>query len=296
MNNVGFPVISKRIAGKIQLLQNPTEDNKTVRHAIITGECGEQGHFAKNSRMKLPKKWLKLFGGYENENENVNYQKPNFQVSNDCCYYLKEKPCDDWAKQHKSHAYLGMMASEGGQREEALVEHGCNYYGKSTIRSAPFAIFLRQDILKLALEMNQWYLEHIDVFEDLYLKQPYSRDKEGNVIPYEPLNTIIPEIYGVIKKDPDGTLRTTKAQRTGCSMCGFGVHLEKRPHRFDRLREQNPKEWEFWMYKCCTDKVTGEKYGWGRVLDYIGVEWEDVPAEQLTLEDLFGGNSDGKNR
>ena len=284
LNNVGFPVISKRIAGKIQLLQNPTEDNKTVRHAIITGECGEQGHFAKNSRMKLPKKWLKLFGGYENENENVNYQKPNFQVSNDCCYYLKEKPCDDWAKQHKSHAYLGMMASEGGQREEALVEHGCNYYGKSTIRSAPFAIFLRQDILKLALEMNQWYLEHIDVFEDLYLKQPYSRDKEGNVIPYEPLNTIIPEIYGVIKKDPDGTLRTTKAQRTGCSMCGFGVHLEKRPHRFDRLREQNPKEWEFWMYKCCTDKVTGEKYGWGRVLDYIKRSRQDVRAWHMPFE------------
>ena len=42
--------------------------------------------------------------------------------------------------------------------------------------------------------------------------------------------------------------------------------------------------------------MTGEKYGWGRVLDYIGVEWEDVPAEQLTFEDLFGGNSDGKNR
>lgn len=79
-------------------------------------------------------------------------------------------------------------------------------------------------------------------------------------------------------------------------MCGFGIHLEKRPHRFDRLREQNPKEWEFWMYKCCTDKTTGEKYGWGRVLDYIGVEWEDIPAKQLTLEDLFGGNNDGKVR
>ena len=51
--------------------------------------------------------------------------------------------------------------------------------------------------------------------------------------------------------------------------------LEKRPHRFDRLRERNEKEWEFWMYKCCTDPETGEKYGWGRVLDYIGVEWED---------------------
>ena len=236
--------------------------------------------------MKLPQKWLNLFGGYENENEGVNYNKPDFKVSNDCCYYLKEKPCDDWAKEHNSHAYLGMMASEGGQREEALVEHGCNYYGKTTIRSAPFAIFLRQDILKLALEMNQWYLEHIDIFKQLYMKQPYSRDKEGKVIPYEPLKTIIPEIYGVIEKESDGTLRTTKAQRTGCSMCGFGIHLEKRPHRFDRLREENPKEWEFWMYKCCIDEATGEQYGWGKVLDYIGVEWEDVPVKQMTIEDF----------
>ena len=47
LQECGFPVISKRIAGKINLLQNPTEQNKTVRHAIITGECGEQGHFAK---------------------------------------------------------------------------------------------------------------------------------------------------------------------------------------------------------------------------------------------------------
>ena len=60
INEVGFPVISKKIAGRIELLQNPTEDNKTVRHAIITGECGEQGHFAKNSRMKLHKRWLEL--------------------------------------------------------------------------------------------------------------------------------------------------------------------------------------------------------------------------------------------
>jgi hypothetical protein len=46
-------------------------------------------------------------------------------------------------------------------------------------------------------------------------------------------------------------------------MCGFGIHIEKRPHRFDRLREDNPKEWEFWMYKM----------GWGKVLTYIGVDW-----------------------
>lgn len=239
LNDFGFPVLSKRIAGKIELLQNPTDRNKTVRHAIVTGECGAQGHFATNSRMKLPKKWLELFGGYENENEGVNYQVPDFKVSSKCCLYMKEKPCDRWAKENNSKPFLGLMASEGGQREDALVEHGCNYFGKTVIRSAPFAPFLRQDLLQLALDLH---------------------------VP-------IPEIYGTIERKEDGTLYTTKAQRTGCQMCGFGIHLEKRPHRFDKLRERNEKEWTFWMYDCCVDPVTGENYGWGRVLDYIGVEW-----------------------
>lgn len=249
LQEYGFPVISKKIAGRIDTLQHPTEKNKTVRHAIITGECGAQGHYAKNSRMQLPKKWLELFAGYENQNEGVSYQIAPFLVSNKCCLYMKEMPCDKWAKEHQSRPFLGLMASEGGQREEALTEHGCNYFGKGVIRSAPFAPFLRQDLLQLAIDLD---------------------------VP-------VPEIYGKIKRKMDGTLYTTGAQRTGCSMCGFGIHMEQRPHRFDQLRMRNPKEWEFWMYRCCTDPVTGEKYGWGRVLDYIGVEWEDYPAVQMSL-------------
>ena len=128
--------------------------------------------------------------------------------------------------------------------------HGCNYWGKSTVRSAPFAIFSRHDLLQLAVDLR---------------------------VP-------IPEIYGEIKKKPDGTLYTTKAQRTGCSMCGFGIQLEKRPHRFDKLYFENPKEWEFWMYQCCTDE-NGNRYGWGKVLDYIGIEWrKPLPAmEQISI-------------
>jgi hypothetical protein len=56
-------------------------------------------------------------------------------------------------------------------------------------------------------------------------------------------------------------------------MCGFGIHIEARPHRFDRLREDSPREWEFWMYKM----------GWGEVLDYIGVEWETPYIQQLEM-------------
>ena len=259
----GFPVLSKEIASKIELLQSPSEENKTVRHAIITGETGEYGGFQKNSRMKLSQRWLELFGGYENENENVNYQKPDFLVSSKCCYYLKEKPCDDWAKENNSVPYLGLMASEGGRREKSLMINGCNYFGKSTIRSAPFAIFNRQDILQLALEMDEWY-------RDVYR---YKLSEQSGIPIDEYPNSIIPAIYGEIATNTKGELYTTKAQRTGCSMCGFGIQLEHRPHRFDRLHETNEKEWEFWMYRCCTDK-NGQPYGWGKVLDYIGIGWE----------------------
>ena len=240
----GFPVISKEKAGKIQLLQNPTEKNQTVRHAIITGECGKLGGYRtiKNgSRMRLPQKWLDLFGGPENEKYGTNYMTAPFKVSPDCCYWMKERPCDIYTKESGRYPYMGLMASEGGQREKALMKNGCNYYGKTVTRSCPFAIFNRQDILQLALD----------------IKAP------------------VPEIYGEIVSDESGNLRTTRAQRTGCTMCGFGIHIEKRPHRFDRLRQDNYKEWYFWMYKV----------GWGKVLDYIGVGWEDkfVNLKQQSL-------------
>ena len=77
------------------------------------------------------------------------------------------------------------------------------------------------------------------------------------------------------------------AQRTGCSMCGFGIHLEKRPHRFDMLYDRNQKEWDYWMHRCCTDSA-GEQYGWDRVLDYIGVPWRR-PDEELDQIDFEKG-------
>lgn len=250
----GFPVLSKEIAAKIELIQHPSEKNKTVRHAIITGETGEYGGNRTGTRMQLPGKWLRKFGGADEEGAARGYAAAPFLVSAKCCYYLKEKPCDDWAKAHNSVPYLGLMASEGGRREKALMMHGCNYFGETTIRSAPFAIFDRQDILRLALELE---------------------------VP-------VPEIYGRIVREPSGLLRTTKAQRTGCSMCGFGIHLDKRPHTFDLLYDRNPKEWDFWM----------NKVGWGEVLDYIGVEWRQTERQQTMFDmvdswypDAKGGNA-----
>jgi hypothetical protein len=242
----GFPVISKAKASKIEYLQSMDSPKQTFIHAIMTGQMGKQGNFEKSEKIKLPDKWIKLFGGfYADKRPDITCKSAPFKVSAKCCYWLKEAPCDNWAKENNSYPYLGLMASEGGQREQGLMKNGCNYYGKSTVRSCPFAIFTRQDLLRLAVDLR---------------------------VP-------IPEIYGEIKEKPDGTLYTTKAQRTGCTMCGFGIHIEKRPHRFDRLKESNLKEWMYWMYDI----------GWGKVLDWIGVEWENPVGAmhgQMSLLDL----------
>jgi len=232
----GYPVISKDKAGKIQMLQRPTEKNATVRHAIMTGATGAYGGWRTETRMRLPQKWLNLFGGPENEKYGTHYLTAPFRVSPDCCYHMKEKPADDWAKARGLKPMMGLMASEGGQRQKALMKHGCNYYGKTVQRSCPFAIFERQDLLQLALD----------------------------------LGVTVPAVYGEIARRPNGKLETTRAKRTGCMMCGFGIHIEDRPHRFDRLREDNPKAWDFWMITM----------GWGQVLDYIGVGWQDKPWER----------------
>jgi hypothetical protein len=253
----GFPVISKAKARKIELLQTPNCLKQTFIHAIMTGDMGAQGKFQHSEKIKLPDKYIELFGGlYQDHRPDLYCQCAPFKVSSECCKWMKELPCEDWQKQNNMIPYLGLMASEGGQREMGLIKNGCNYYGKTTIRSCPFAIFYQTDLLELGLE----------------LKVP------------------VPEIYGEIVRQPDGTLKTTKAQRTGCTMCGFGIHIEKRPHRFDRLRESNYKEWHFWMYECAIDEISGEKYGWGRVLDYIGIGWEDeyVEYNQADMFDLVG--------
>lgn len=263
LNTYGFPVLSKQLAGKIEHLQIPREEADQRKlyynHALMTGETGPWGGFVYSESMKLDDDILELFGGhYAEDRPDLNCKVAPFKVSDRCCSVMKEIPSIRYQKEHDIYPFLGLMQIEGGQRRFSLRKYGCNYVGKDTVRSCPFNYFSRQDLLTLALD----------------------------------LHAPVPEIYGEIKRDADGKLRTTKAQRTGCNMCGFGIHLESRPHRFDRLRERNPKYWHFLMYECVTDE--SGTYGWGRVLDYLGIEWENIPGQikgQMTINDFLGGTS-----
>lgn len=74
-------------------------------------------------------------------------------------------------------------------------------------------------------------------------------------------------VYGDII-DNNGTLETTGEKRTGCLFCMFGVHLEKGENKFQRMQRTHPKLWNYCIHKL----------GLGKVLDYIGVNYEKENA------------------
>lgn len=203
IRDIGYPLFSKEISRKINVIQNPTSKNVIYRNAILNGITAD-GRVT--TITKLPNKYIKMFNsGCFDE----------CKISDKCCYYLKEKPMNDFYKQYSCLPFLGLNGGESHRRFLSLSRNGCNYYNGAKSRSAPFAIFNKSDIIHLALD----------------------------------LGVKIPEIYGDIKCI-NGEYITTGCSRTGCDICGFGIQFEKtRPHRFDRLYIEEPKKWDFWINK-----------------------------------------------
>ena len=88
----------------------------------------------------------------------------------------------------------------------------------------------------------------------------------GNHIKSRPLAFWTQEdIWEYIKKYdlPYSRIYDMGASNTGCMFCMFGVHREKGKNRFQRMKTQHPK-----LYDYCINKL-----GCGEVLDYIGVKY-----------------------
>lgn len=96
--------------------------------------------------------------------------------------------------------------------------------------------------------------------------QPLATWTESDVFQYVKENNLeIPSIYGEVTDD----FKCTGINRTGCMFCMFGVHLEKEPNRFQRMKKTHPKQWEY-----CMKPFDEGGLGLAEVLDYIGVDKE----------------------
>ena len=157
----------------------------------------------------------------------------SIKVSSKCCKVMKERPLDRYQKETGLKPIVGIMATESKRREQAWLRTGCNNFYGSSSKSKPMSFWTEQDVL-----------EYIDRFG-----LPYAK------------------IYGDIVKDENDMYRTTGAQRTGCMFCMFGVHLEKEPNRFQRMKTTHPKQYAF-----CMKPISEGGLGIAEVLDYIGVK------------------------
>lgn len=164
-------------------------------------------------------------------------------ISEECCDVMKKRPAKAFTKQSGRVPMIGTMASESRLRYRKWLQNGCNAFDKNNPSSQPLSFWTEQDILQYIKEYN---------------------------IPYC-------SVYGDII-EVDGKLKTTGCDRTGCIFCMFGCHLEKSPNRFQRLKETHPRQYEYCIKGG--EMVDGkwqpskEGLGLGKVLDYIGVDYE----------------------
>lgn len=152
-----------------------------------------------------------------------------FLISDQCCNVMKEFPLDRFTRETGCSPIIGTMACESVRRKRAYLMSGCNAYMKKKPSSQPISFWLEQDVLQ--------YLKYTGI--------PYASD-----------------VYGEIR-EKKGRLVTTGAERTGCMFCMFGVHLERRPNRFEQMAATHPKQYDFCM----------NRLGCGGVLDYIGAAY-----------------------
>lgn len=167
-----------------------------------------------------------------------------FNCSAECCTVMKKNPMKGYEKATGSVPIIATMASESRLRKEHWLVHGCNAFDAKRPRSQPMSFWTEQDVL-----------------EYLYTRK----------IPYA-------SVYGDIIVNENGKYQTTGVNRTGCMFCMFGCHLEKAPNRFQQLAKTHPK-----IYDYCINggaEIDGvwqpdnKGLGLGRVLDFIGVNYE----------------------
>jgi len=142
----------------------------------------------------------------------------DIDVSDKCCYYLKREPFNRYDKQTGEKPMIATMASDGFGRKKIYLQTGCIDFKNE--KATPLGFWTEQDVLK-------------------YIKE--------NKIDYC-------DAYGEIV-NKGGTLRTTKAKRTGCVGCLFGIHLEKEPNRMQRLEKENRDLWDKILNKWVDGKI-----------------------------------------
>lgn len=243
LKTYGYPVPSKEQAAFVH--EYRTTNSEKLRDIRLNGN--------KWGRGKISQRWLPLIDA-------------PFRVSDMCCDIMKKKPAKQYEKETGRYPIIGTMACESAQRKSNWAMYGCNAFNKKRPTSQPLSFWTDQDILHYIKRFN---VPYCPVYGDIVVDTPEIEDAaEGQI------NAI--DYMGCY--ETGDKLKTTKCDRTGCTFCMFGCHLEKAPNRFQMLKETHPRQYEYCIGggEMVDGKWQPNKkgLGLGKVLDYIGVDYE----------------------
>ncbi|HHX72160.1 MAG TPA: phosphoadenosine phosphosulfate reductase family protein, partial [Clostridiales bacterium] len=212
---------------------------KTYGYPVISKEVSRDVSVVKNNpkcktadKFNIDGEHAKKYGAQFSKAKYKYLIDAPFAVSNRCCDAMKKVPVKQYELKSGKHQIVGTMACESQQRRSNWLLQGCNAFDAKHPVSKPLSFWTEQDIFQ--------YLKRFKI--------PYA------------------SIYGDIVENEKGELYTTGANRTGCMFCMFGVHLEKEPNRFQRMKETHPK-----LYEYCMKDIEQGGLGLKRVLKYINV-------------------------
>ena len=144
-----------------------------------------------------------------------------FEISNKCCKIFKKAPLADYGRQEKKYPITAEMADESQLRTQKWLQHGCNMFDSKTPKSKPMSFWTENDVLTYIVEND---LQICSVYGDIIEDFGDQLDGQFNLAD-----------YGITEKQK--IYKCTGCHRTGCMLCGFGVHLEQEPNRFQKLKE-----------------------------------------------------------
>lgn len=148
-----------------------------------------------------------------------------FEISNQCCNVMKKKPIKEYNHRTGRHPITAQMADESQLRTQKWIQNGCNAFNLKEPISNPMSFWVENDVLTYIVRKN---LKICSVYGNVV--EDFGDELEGQMT-FGDLG-----FYQEQKK-----YKCTGCKRTGCMLCGFGCHLEKKEEaRFPLLKQTHP--------------------------------------------------------
>ena len=185
----------------------------------------------KSDRLRNIRLYGSINGGYRLPDKWRFLLDAPFKISSSYCKVLKKAPMESYQRASGKKAFVGVQAEESKLRLNSYVRYSCNAFRMKTPQSRPMMFWRKNDTLQ-------------------YLRQKgtaYCR-----------------EIYGDIVERADGSLEFTRADRTGCTFCLFGCHMDRGLNRIQRLKSTHPQLWRYVI----------DELGYKDVMTYLGLPYD----------------------